>query len=90
MTGPERLQLQTVAEILRRVEAKVDSQGLRIHNIELSLATQEGGVLADSRNDERRTSESRWRKSVAIGFVFSGLGLALSIVLGLANLMLAK
>lgn len=88
MTGPERLQLATVAEILRRVEAKVDGQGLRIHNIEIALATQEGGDIADARNAERRTSESRWRKGVAVSIALSLAGVAVSVLLGLANLML--
>lgn len=88
MTGPERLQLATVAEILRRVEAKVDSQGLRIHNIEIALAHQEGGDIADARNAERRTSESRWRKGVAMSIALAIFGTLCSVALGLANLAL--
>lgn len=88
MTGAERLELQTVAEILRRVENKVDSQGLRIHNIEIALAHQEGGDIADARNAERRTSESRWRKGVAVSIALAIFGTLCSVALGLANLAL--
>lgn len=90
MTGQEQAQLNVVAAIVSRIERKLDAVDGRVDTIEKAIARQEGEDEADARNTERRTSESRWRKSVTIGFVMSGLGIFASIVIGLANLVLAK
>jgi len=86
MTGPEQAQLNVVAAIVTRIETKLDGVDGRVDVIEKALAFQRGADGADARNAERRTSESRWRKGVAVSLILSGLGITVSIVLGILNL----
>lgn len=88
MTGAERAELTVVLNVVRAIDSKLDGVESRVRAIETALARQEGGDVADARNAERRTSESRWRKGVAVSIALALFGTLVSVTIGLANLML--
>lgn len=88
MTGAERAELTVVLNVVRAIDSKLDGVESRVRAIETALARQEGGDVADARNAERRTSESRWRKGVAVSIALALFGTLVSVTIGFVNLML--